>query len=155
MTTLETALLPTPIGELLAIAHGPALVGLEFADERLRESALHLRLRRAFGEFTLREAADPAGAVPRLAAYFAGDLQALDSQKIEMHGTEFERAVWQQLCKIAIGETISYAELAKRVGRPNGPRAVGQANGHNPVSLVVPCHRVIAADGTQIGRAHV
>jgi methylated-DNA-[protein]-cysteine S-methyltransferase len=67
---------------------------------------------------------------------------------VELHGTEFERAVWTQLCRIPAGTTISYTELATRVGSPRGSRAAGQANGRNPVALFVPCHRVIAADGT-------
>jgi len=148
MTTLEMGHIRTPVCDLLAIAHGDSLVGLEFADENGRETDLRQRLTRYLGEFTLREADDPAGVATRLARYFEGDLHALESQPVELHGTEFERAVWAQLLRIPVGETISYSTLAKRVGRPNGPRAVGQANGKNPVALVVPCHRVIAADGT-------
>ena len=66
---------------------------------------------------------------------------------IELDGTEFQRAVWRELSKIPYGETISYGELARRVGRPKGPRAVGQANGKNPIAIIVPCHRVVASNG--------
>ena len=148
MTTLHMTKIRTPLCSLLAIAHGDKLVGLEFANENGRETDLKQRLTRYLGDYTLRETSDPAGVATRLKNYFAGDIHALDSQPVEMHGTAFERAVWAELLKIPVGETISYATLAKRVGRPNGPRAVGQANGRNPVALVVPCHRVIAADGT-------
>lgn len=145
---LESARLSTPIGPVVALARGAALVGLEFGDQDDRVTGLRERLERHLGAYETRQAPDPAGAASRLAAYFAGDLSALDGQEVEMHGTEFERAVWEELLRIPVGRTRSYLELAQRVGRPNGPRAVGQANGRNPVALFVPCHRVIAADGT-------
>jgi O-6-methylguanine DNA methyltransferase len=66
---------------------------------------------------------------------------------MEMNGTEFQRQVWAELRRIPYGQTISYGELARRVGRPKGPRAVGQANGKNPIPIVVPCHRVVASKG--------
>ena len=146
--TLERAVVETPIGPLLLFARGNALVGLEFDARRERAGALKDRLARHLGAFEVREAADPAGAVTRLRRYFAGDPHALDGQKVEVHGTAFEVAVWDELLRIPTGATISYTELARRVGRPKGFRAVGQANGRNPVALFVPCHRVIAADGT-------
>jgi methylated-DNA-[protein]-cysteine S-methyltransferase len=92
---------------------------------------------------------DPAGIAERLRAYFAGDLAALEEVPVRFdRGTAFQREVWLALRTIPVGETISYAELARRVGRPGAFRAVGTANGQNPVAVVVPCHRVIAADGT-------
>lgn len=145
---LDTARIDTPIGPLVLFARGDVLVGLEFGDQGTRVSGLHERLVRHLGPYETREVADPAGAATRLRAYFAGDRHALDAQPVELHGTAFERAVWAQLCAIPYGATISYTELARRVERPKGPRAVGQANGRNPVALFVPCHRVIAADGT-------
>jgi methylated-DNA-[protein]-cysteine S-methyltransferase len=66
---------------------------------------------------------------------------------MELDGTEFQREVWAELSRIPYGETISYGELARRVGRPRGPRAVGQANGKNPIAIIVPCHRVVAGNG--------
>jgi methylated-DNA-[protein]-cysteine S-methyltransferase len=148
MTTLDTARIRTPIGTLVLYARGDALVGLEFGDHHARVSDLRARLTRHLGAFETRGTRDPAGAATRITAYFAGDAHALDGQKVEMFGTEFERAVWEQLRRIPAGTTIGYAALAARVGRPNGSRAVGRANGRNPVALVVPCHRVIASDGT-------
>jgi len=147
MTTIETAEVRTPLGPVTLYARGDALVGLEFTDRAARRRALERRLRRHLGAFETRTVTDPAGARRRLEAYFAGDRAALSGQKVEMHGTPFQLAVWRELRRIAPGRTLSYAALAARVERPNAVRAVGQANGSNPVSLFVPCHRVIAADG--------
>ena len=145
---LDFATIQTPVGAVVLFARGDALIGLEFADHPDRTQALQARFERYLGPIEAREVRDPAGAASRLASYFAGDRHALDHQKVELHGTEFERGVWQQLCRIPVGTTISYAEIASRVGSPKGSRAAGQANGRNPVALFVPCHRVIAADGT-------
>jgi methylated-DNA-[protein]-cysteine S-methyltransferase len=83
----------------------------------------------------------------QLAAYFEGNLREFELP-MEMPGTPFQRRVWEGLCAIPYGETVSYAELARRIGHAGASRAVGSANGRNPISIVVPCHRVIAADGT-------
>jgi methylated-DNA-[protein]-cysteine S-methyltransferase len=83
-------------------------------------------------------------------AYFAGELTSFDVE-IDLIGTPFQRSVWEQLSEIPYGETISYGELARRVGNPNASRAVGLANGRNPVAIIVPCHRVIGADGSLTG----
>ena len=103
------------------------------------------------GAFELRTTNDPAGAAARLDEYFRGDLGALDRQPVELHGTPFQLAVWGALCEIPAGRTWSYGELAAHIGAPNACRAVGAANGSNPVALFVPCHRVIASDGTLHG----
>jgi methylated-DNA-[protein]-cysteine S-methyltransferase len=86
----------------------------------------------------------------QLDAYFAGELMTFDLE-MDMIGTSFQRAVWTQLSAIPYGETISYGELAGRVGNPNASRAVGLANGRNPIAIIVPCHRVIGADGSLTG----
>jgi methylated-DNA-[protein]-cysteine S-methyltransferase len=86
----------------------------------------------------------------QLAEYFAGTRQQFDLP-LKLGGTPFQQQVWQELLRIPFGETISYAELAKRIGKPTGARAVGHANGRNPVSIIVPCHRVIGANGTLTG----
>ena len=148
---LDTHTLESPVGLLTLFANGDALVGLEFSDRTARVSGLEAHLARALGPFDRREARDPAGAATRLAAYFAGDLTALDAQPVEMHGTPFQREVWAALRTIPVGRTWSYGELATRVGRPNAQRAVGTANGANPVALFVPCHRVIASNGALHG----
>jgi len=103
------------------------------------------------GPFTTRVHEDAAGAASRLARYFAGDMAALDGQPVEMHGTEFQRQIWTALRGIPCGTTWTYAQLAARIGRPKAVRAAGAANGANPVALFIPCHRVIAADGTLWG----
>ena len=148
---LDIATVTTPIGPLTLIAHGAALVGLEFSDHIDRVGALHRRLERGLGTLELRETRDPAGAATRLEEYFSGDFAALDRQPVEMHGTSFQRAVWDALRQIPVGRTWSYGELAAHVGAPNAQRAVGAANGSNPVALFVPCHRVIASNGTLHG----
>lgn len=84
-------------------------------------------------------------------AYFAGDLKAFDDMAWIGAGTSFQRQVWQALCTIPVGQTLSYAGLAQRIGRPTAMRAVGLANGSNPVALVVPCHRVIGSNGALTG----
>ena len=89
-----------------------------------------------------------------MAAYFAGDVGAIDSLTVDPAcGTPFQREVWRQLRAIPVGSTISYGELARRVGRPNAQRAVGMANASNPVALIVPCHRVIRTGGALGGYA--
>jgi len=86
----------------------------------------------------------------QLEEYFAGKRRDFDVA-ISPEGTEFQRRVWSELCRIAFGDTISYGELARRVGDVNAVRAVAAANGRNPISIIVPCHRVIAADGSPHG----
>ncbi len=89
-------------------------------------------------------------ALNQLAAYFQGERTIFDL-KINATGTDFQKRVWQELVKIPYGETISYGELAKRIGNPNASRAVGMANGKNPIPIIVPCHRVIGKDGSLTG----
>jgi methylated-DNA-[protein]-cysteine S-methyltransferase len=86
-----------------------------------------------------------------LSRYFGGELAAIDTLAVELNGTEFQKRVWQALRRIPSGSTLSYAELARRIGEPAAVRAVGAANGANPVALVVPCHRVIGSNGTLTG----
>jgi methylated-DNA-[protein]-cysteine S-methyltransferase len=96
---------------------------------------------------------DQFGVYDVLEAYFAGDVGALDTLTVEAQGTPFQQEVWAQLRKIPVGSTISYGELARRVGRPKAQRAVGMANASNPVALIVPCHRVIRTGGALGGYA--
>jgi methylated-DNA-[protein]-cysteine S-methyltransferase len=85
------------------------------------------------------------------ARYFGGDVRALDAVRWTAAGTDFQLKVWETLCTIPVGETLSYAGLAARIGKPSAIRAVGLANGANPVAVVVPCHRVIGANGSLTG----
>jgi methylated-DNA-[protein]-cysteine S-methyltransferase len=96
---------------------------------------------------------DQFGVCDVLEAYFAGDVGALDTLTVEAKGTPFQQEVWAQLRLIPVGSTISYGELARRVGRPQAQRAVGMANASNPVALIVPCHRVIRTGGALGGYA--
>ena len=151
MKTLDVTQYTAPFGNLLLMADGPELVCLEFFDHPERIAVVRRQLERSLGEFAERESADPAGAVTRLARYFAGDRHALAGLPVRPHGTAFQQRVWSALCEIPAGETRGYGELAAAIGHPNSSRAVGAANGSNPVALFVPCHRVIAADGSLHG----
>ncbi len=151
MKTLQTTRMDSPVGTLVLWADGDALVGLEFADAELRVSDLRARLEKALGPFEAVESPDPAGAVSRLRRYFAGELRALDDQQVRTWGSAFEEKVWAALRTIPVGESRSYQQIAAAIGAKGAARAVGAANGRNPVALVVPCHRVIAADGSLHG----
>jgi methylated-DNA-[protein]-cysteine S-methyltransferase len=139
MTTTSslTATMPleTPIGTLVLECDGDVLVGLWLPTEKRHR----------------RHDVDDIPPVLKATAaqleeYFAGERRDFEVP-MELDGTPFQRQVWSELQRIPYGETISYGELARRVGRPNGPRAVGQANGRNPVPIIVPCHRVVATNG--------
>ena len=148
--TLDVAEFRSPIGTLVVAARDGRLCALEFAARWPRRQRL---LARRFGSLTIHRAPDPAGAVTALRSYFAGDRDALGRIAVDPHGTEFQRRVWAALARIPAGETRSYRDLAAAIGSPTAVRAVGAANGANPVALVIPCHRVIAADGTLGGYA--
>jgi methylated-DNA-[protein]-cysteine S-methyltransferase len=140
--------IPSPIGRVLIVIHDNALCALEFdeAQERMERS-----LRRRFGTFDLRNAGNPLGISARLRAYFAGDLHAIDDIPVDNGGTKFQESVWTALRHIPPGTTMTYGALASRLGIPQANRAVGAANGQNPSSIVVPCHRLVGADGTLTG----
>ena len=141
----------TPIGELVVIADDKGhLRAIDWTDHETRMIELLARHCRRRG-FTLKEKCDPHGLSSTLRAYFKGYLKAIDKLKTATDGTDFQRAVWHELRRIPCGKTISYAELARRIGRPKAVRAVGLANGSNPISIVVPCHRVIGSDGSLTG----
>jgi methylated-DNA-[protein]-cysteine S-methyltransferase len=110
-------------------------------------------LRRHYGVsgFNLEPGENPYGFSDIIRRYFAGDLSALDTLPVKTEGTPFQREVWSALRGIPCGEPISYAKLALQIGRPKAVRAVGLANGSNPVGIIVPCHRVIGANGSLTG----
>ncbi|MBX6321451.1 MAG: methylated-DNA--[protein]-cysteine S-methyltransferase [Rhodospirillaceae bacterium] len=141
----------SPIGAVLVVTDAEGRVrAAEFADHADR---LQPALRRQYGPAgaTLAERRSASFAGQALAAYFAGRLTALDEIAVEAVGTPFERAVWTALRRLRPGETVTYGALAARIGRPLAVRAVGRANGANPVSIIVPCHRVVGADGSLTG----
>ena len=113
--------------------------------------AFGVQLQRRFGPVSLADAHDPFEAVSRLDAYFAGELRAIDRLPVDLGGTEFQQLVWAALRRIPAGRSSCYSDLANAVGRPTATRAVGAANGANPVAVVVPCHRVIGKDGSLTG----
>jgi methylated-DNA-[protein]-cysteine S-methyltransferase len=131
----------SPIGELLLTGDGHALRGLHMMQGRhpVAVGADWLEADHAFEEVRAQ-----------LTDYFAGRRTSFDVP-LQLEGTTFQREVWRGLLEIDYGETISYGELARRIGRPRAVRAVGLANGRNPIAVIVPCHRVIGADGTLTG----
>jgi methylated-DNA-[protein]-cysteine S-methyltransferase len=134
-TATYTMPLETRVGRLVLESDGDVLIGIWLPSESLRA--------RSTGHDAppvLKET------VTQLEEYFAGERTEFDVP-MELDGTAFQKEVWAELSRIPYGETISYGELARRVGRPRGPRAVGQANGKNPVPIIVPCHRVLAGNG--------
>ncbi len=138
--------LDSPIGPLTLVADGSMLAGLYMdVHGRAPDGAV-------LGEPVPPDCGDPvlAAAAGQLKAYFAGQLTEF-SLPLELAGTPFQRTVWAALRAIGYGETISYGQLADRIGQPSASRAVGLANGRNPVSIVVPCHRVVGADGSLTG----
>ncbi|MEN3338973.1 MAG: methylated-DNA-[protein]-cysteine S-methyltransferase [Acidobacteriota bacterium] len=140
--------IPSPVGPLTLAARGPRVCLLSFGSD---DEAARRRLARCYPGEPIEPQDDPAGAVTALAAYFAGQLGALDGIGVELTGTAFQRQVWEALRRIPAGRTASYAEIARAIQAPAAVRAVGAANGANPVAVIVPCHRVIGSNGTLTG----
>jgi len=148
--TLRRSHVSTPLGEFVVLAD---------AERRLRASywtdhspRLQTTLQEQYGSegFDIEADGDLFGHAA-IKAYFECQLSAIDSLPVECIGTPFQKTVWRALREIPCGQTISYSELARRIGRPAAVRAVGLANGANPISVIVPCHRVIGANGTLTG----
>jgi methylated-DNA-[protein]-cysteine S-methyltransferase len=146
--TLAVDRIASPIGAVIVIADAAGLVAVEFADAEARMQRL---LERRYGKADLRPTDDPHGASTRLSAYFAGDLAGLDALPVSAAGTPFQQRIWALLRTIGVGTTTTYGALAARLGTPQASRAVGLANALNPVSIVVPCHRVIGSDASLTG----
>ena len=139
----------TPVGPLLMIADAAGVMRvLEFHDMTDRWRPL---IARRFEGATMTEKAGAFGHAKTLARYFDGDIEAIDDIPAAGQGTEFQRAVWKALRTIPAGATLSYGALARQIGKPAAVRAVGLANGANPIAIVVPCHRVIGSDGSLTG----
>jgi len=138
----------SPIGTILLVSDGEALRALDFHDY---EDRMHRLLRRQYGAYALTDGRADGDAGRCVAAYFEGDLTALDAIPVRTGGSAFQLRVWAALRRIAPGTTTSYGGLAASLGKPTASRAVGLANGANPVALVVPCHRVIGANGGLTG----
>lgn len=147
MTRIEAATLDSPIGRLRAFVRDGVLVVLEFEEG---DRALHAGVLRRFPDAAIEDAGSPRVLEP-VRRYFDGDLQALDAVACDPGGTPFQARVWKALRTIPVGCTWSYGELARRLGDPKAVRAVGFANGANPIAVVIPCHRVIGANGSLVG----
>jgi methylated-DNA-[protein]-cysteine S-methyltransferase len=156
---LTRAILATPIGEMLALASEEGLCALEFTTVRGRSrgeerlTRLHARLARWFPphEIVDRETATIRRTRAWLEAYFAGISAEVGDLPLDMRGAPFEKRVWKALTGIPAGRTTSYGAIAAALDAPGASRAVGTANGANPVSIIVPCHRVIGASGSLTG----
>jgi O-6-methylguanine DNA methyltransferase len=139
----------SPCASLLLVTDETgALRALDFADY---ETRMHRLLQQHYGDYDLQRGMAPAEIIELLDAYFEGNLDALDDIRIASGGTTFQRAVWRAVRAIEPSTTKSYGEIATQIGRPNASRAVGAANGANPIAIVVPCHRVIGANGSLTG----
>ena len=149
MNTRHADRIETPVGTLLAVVdERGALIALDF-DGALEERELECRWTPRGGALRW----EPARLVPvarALERYFARELREFELE-LAPEGTPFQLCVWRELCRVPYGVTISYGELARRIDSPRAVRAVGSANGSNPIPIVIPCHRVIGADGTLTG----
>ncbi|MFF4754465.1 methylated-DNA--[protein]-cysteine S-methyltransferase [Streptomyces sp. NPDC002514] len=137
----QHTVIDSPYGPLTLVADDGVLCGLYMTGQR------HRPLEESFGD---RDDTLLGAAKEQLAAYFEGELKAF-TVELRLHGTSFQRSVWEQLRAIPYGETRSYGDLADALGNPRASRAVGLANGRNPVGIVVPCHRVVGSDGSLTG----
>jgi methylated-DNA-[protein]-cysteine S-methyltransferase len=148
-TVLQVELVSSPLGQLLLYSTGATVCCLDFLDLR---SAIETRLKRRYGRASTvtGSGSEPAR---RLARYFEGDIAALDGIPIDPGGTPFQRDVWQAIRSVEPGTCRTYSWLAAAVGRPHAFRAVGGASSRNPIALVIPCHRVVGADGSLVGYA--
>jgi methylated-DNA-[protein]-cysteine S-methyltransferase len=148
-TMLAVGTRSTPVGLVrFAVEDDGAVAALGFDD---RWAALSRWLDRRSGGVTLAPSRAAAPTGDAIDAYLAGDLAALAALAVSLRGTDFQRRVWTALRAIPAGATASYADIARAVGAPRAVRAVGAANGANPVSIIVPCHRIIGSDGSLTG----
>ena len=140
MTTFYTQI-DSPVGPLLLVGDSAGLRRLEFVNGRAPSKA---------DPAWVQGVKPLAEVVRQLRAYFAGELKDFDLP-LAPEGTPFQLKVWKCLCDIPYGETISYGQLARQIGNPNASRAVGLANGSNPIAIIIPCHRVIGSNGKLTG----
>ena len=143
LTTLES-----PIGPLTIAARGSKVCLVHFGKP---SSYVRTSLSKWYPGAHVAQSDDAGGAGSVLMRYFDGDLRSLDEIEVELHGTDFQQRVWTALRSVPAGSTASYSELARRVGAPAAVRAVGAANGSNPVAVVLPCHRIIGSNGSLTG----
>ena len=140
----------SPLGTVLIVVDAGRLCSLDYAGY---ESHMLTLLERRYGPVHLTPTADPEGFSRCIRDYFAGDRHAIESISVSTGGTPFQQHVWRALRAIPAGTTMTYGELAAQLGKPTAYRAVGSANGANPVAIVIPCHRLIGADASLTGYA--
>lgn len=150
MTALLTDTVESPIGRLVLVFDAGRLCVLDYADNTERMTRL---LRQRYHRFRLCEASTPLGVTQQLRAYLGGEFDAIDSIQVDPGGTAFQKKVWEALRTIPPGTTQTYRDVAEQIGRPSAWRAVGRANALNPISIVLPCHRLIGANGALTGYA--
>lgn len=142
---IEISEIDSPLGEIRIATYDGALCALAFADSWDRTGVVLDRRFPGSPRRTVNE--DGVGVAAALSRYFDGDLDALATVPVDLAGTPFQQKVWEQLAAVRPGDTVSYAEVAARVGSPRAVRAVGTASGANPVCLVIPCHRMLRSNG--------
>ena len=150
MKHLKSDRYKSPIGEIVMLVDDGRLCYLDFADN---DGRLEQLLTARYGEFSLTPEPNPLNLRERLAHYFAGRWDAFDGLELSTDGTDFQRRVWRSLRTIPPGKAISYRRLASAIKKPRAIRAVAGANARNPIAIIIPCHRVIAADGSLAGYA--
>lgn len=144
MTLVET-LFPSPVGALTLVASDAGLAAILWEDDDPARVRLAEREQHPDHPMLMQ-------AAQQLTAYFAGHLRQF-TVPLDFHGTDFQRQVWAALCAIPYGETRSYGDIARTIGHPTASRAVGAANGRNPISIIAPCHRVVGTNGALTGFA--
>jgi methylated-DNA-[protein]-cysteine S-methyltransferase len=142
------ATVSSPIGRLTIGARQDRVCLLYFGEA---DEAVHGALQRWYPGTAIRPHADPAGAATLVRSYFDGQLDALDALPLELNGTAFQKRVWDALRRVRAGTTSTYADLARAIAAPTAVRAVGAANGANPIAVIVPCHRIIGTSGSLTG----
>jgi methylated-DNA-[protein]-cysteine S-methyltransferase len=141
----------TPIGTMMIAADADGKLRVALFTEDEEELRRYLSLQVGAKGFSFEPADNPHGLTSAISSYFAGNLGIINALPVETGGTAFQQDVWRALRAIPCGSTISYGQLAEQIGRPAAVRAVGLANGSNPVAVVVPCHRVIGSNGSLTG----
>ncbi|MGD1854148.1 MAG: methylated-DNA--[protein]-cysteine S-methyltransferase [Leptolyngbyaceae cyanobacterium] len=150
--SLHLTKLASPMGDILLVTDGTVLVSLDYTGYEQRMMRL---LTKRYGRFELLESSqrDTQDLIERLQAYLSGELTAIDTIAVDPGGTAFQTKVWHSLRSIPVGTVMTYGELARQLGNPAAVRAVGTTNSLNPISIVLPCHRVIGANGSLTGYA--
>jgi methylated-DNA-[protein]-cysteine S-methyltransferase len=150
MSTLFIDRVESELGQILVVTDEEAVCAVDFLDYEQRMMKL---LVQQYSSIELVEKVNPQGVSDRISTYLAGDFNSLDEIPVKTGGTAFQQQVWLALRQILPGTTATYGELARRINRPNACRAVGMANSLNPIAIVLPCHRIIGANGSLTGYA--